>query len=121
MIAKTGEEFGFADGLRGVSANSTDADKWNRTAAIGAIQFFGGDFQNRLEETETRFANGKLRGVNADGHAAGASGDVIACERALTAFVEAAIRIERQGMRRDDGAAGEELKFRIESGHERFC
>jgi len=47
--------------------------------------------------------------VNAHSQAAGAGSDVIASERALAAFIETAITVEREGVRGDDGAVSEEL------------
>lgn len=122
MIAKTGEEFGFANGLRRVSADSADANERDGTSAVRAIHFFGGYLQDGFEEAEAQFANGELRGVNAHSQAAGAGSDVIASERALAAFIETAITVEREGVRGDDGAVSEELlDLGIKSGHDRFC
>jgi hypothetical protein len=68
-----------------------------------------------MEEADLRFANGELGGVNADGEATGSGGDVIASERALAVLVETAICVERERMRGDDGAVGEEfLNLRLE-------
>ncbi len=48
-----------------------------------------------------RIADRELRRVHADGEAAGAGGDVVARQRALTPLVEPAFRIERERMRRN--------------------
>src|SRR5215472_17033393 len=67
VVTKFSEDAGFASSLRCVSADSTDAQERNRTAAISTIHFFSGDFQDGLEEADARLADGELRSVNADG------------------------------------------------------
>ena len=52
-----------------------------------------------IEEADARIADRELRGVHADGDAAGAGGDVIARQRALPPLVESALGIERERMR----------------------
>ena len=87
VVTKISKDAGFAKGLRRVSADSTHTQEGNRTAAIGTIHFFSGDFQDGFEEADARFADGELRGVNADGQSADARGDVVASEGTLAAFV----------------------------------
>ncbi len=110
VVAKIGEECGFANGLGRVATDSADTDERSGTTAVGAVDFFGGECQNGFEEADLGIANGELRGVNTDGEASGAGGDVVARECALAAFVEATIRVERERMRGDDRALGEELQ-----------
>jgi hypothetical protein len=87
VVTKISKDAGFAKGLRRVSADSTHTQEGNRTAAIGTIHFFSGDFQDGFEEADARFADGELRSVNADGQSADARGDVVASEGTLAAFV----------------------------------
>lgn len=87
VVTKISEDAGFANSLRRVSADSAHAQEGNRTAAISAIHFFSGDFQDGLEEADARVADGELRGVNADGQSADACGNVVASEGTLAAFV----------------------------------
>src|SRR3974390_3002399 len=49
--------------------------------------------------------------MHAHGQPAGARGDIIAAERALSALVELAAGIERKQMRRNDRAAAKCLKY----------
>src|SRR5256885_2063554 len=109
VVAKIGEERGFANGLRRIATDSADADERNGAVAVGAVHFFCGEFQHRIEKADARIADCELRGVNADGEATGAGGDVVASECALAAFVEATIWVEGERMRGDDGALGKEL------------
>src|SRR5882724_11111820 len=94
VVAKIGEECGFANGLRRVATDSADTDERNDAVAVGAVHFFSSECEGGFEEAELRIANGELRGVNADGEAASAGGDVVARECALAAFVEATICVE---------------------------
>ena len=71
---------------------------------VGAIHFFGGERENRVEQADLWIVNRELRGVDADGEAAGAGGDVVAREGALAAFVELARRGEGERMGGDHGA-----------------
>src|SRR6267154_650283 len=73
-----------ADGR--LEIDSDDANEWSGAAAVGAVHFFRSERQNGVEEADLRIANGELRGVNADGEAAGASSDVVARERTLAAL-----------------------------------
>ena len=116
VVAKVSEERGFANGLWRVATDSADADQRNRAVAVGAVHFFSGECQDGFEEADLRIANGELRGVNADGEAAGAGGDVVARECALAAFVEATVCVEGERMGGDDGALGEELEERGVNG-----
>ena len=109
VVTKIGEEGGFANALGRVATDSADANEWSGAAAVGTIHFFGGERQNGVEEADLRIANGELRGVNADGEPTGTGGDVVASECALAALVEATICVERERMRGDDRALGEEL------------
>ena len=59
-----------------------------------------------------------MRGVDSDGKATGACGDVITSESALAALVEAAVGVEGERMRGEDRALVEEIKnLRIDVGH----
>ena len=49
-----------------------------------------------------RLTNGELRGVDADGEAAGTCGDIVASEGALATLVESAIGVKRERMRWND-------------------
>jgi len=110
VVAKIGEERGFANSLGRITTDSADANERNGTVAIVTIHFFSGECQDGFEEADLRIANGELRGVNADGEATGAGGDVVASECALAAFVEMAVCVEGEGMSGDDGALPEKLQ-----------
>ena len=64
-------------------------------------------FQHRPVQAD--IADRELRGVDADRKAAGAGVDVIARQRALMPGVERAVGVERQRMRRDHRAVGDQL------------
>jgi len=114
VVAKLGKESGFTKGLSRVATDSADSNEWSRAVAVGTIHFFSGEREDGLEEADLRIANGELRGMNADGEATGSGGDVVASECALAPFVEAAICVEGERMRGNDGALREELEnFRI--------
>src|SRR5207244_12644210 len=86
VVTKISEDAGFANSLRRVSADSTDAQERNRTAAISTIHLFSGDFQDGFEEADTRLADGELRCVNTDGWSARARRNVLANEVPLESY-----------------------------------
>src|SRR6476620_8150044 len=90
-IAEVASLFGFAHGLPGVAADAGDADERVGAIGVGAVHFFGGDFEHRSEQTDRRIVDGELRGVDADGEAACAGSDVVTRESALAAFSELAL------------------------------
>ena len=64
-----------------------------------------------------------MRGVDADGQAAGAGIDVIARQRALMPDIERAVGVERERMRREHRAVGDQLPdvgFDLAMMHERY-
>ena len=66
-----------------------------------------GQFQHRLVKPDV--ADRELRGVDTDRKATGAGIDVVARQRALMPDVELAVGVERQRMRGDHRAVGDQL------------
>lgn len=66
--------------------------------------------QHRLEQADLAYR--ELGGMNADCEAAGAGVDIVARKRPLPALVEAAIRGERERMRRNHHAAAKSFEDR---------
>ena len=59
-------------------------------------EFLSRQFEHGFEQSDLRLPNCKLRCVNADRQSARACGDIVAEERALSALIELAPRIQRQ-------------------------
>ncbi len=78
--------------------------------AVRALHLFGGESEDRFEEAEAGFADGELRGVDANREAADAGRDVVAAEGALATFVEPPLRRESQRMGGDGEAAAEVVR-----------
>jgi hypothetical protein len=78
VIAEIGQKSGLYDGLRSISANSTDSDQWLRAGKIGPVHFFRRQLQDWLKEPDARISNGKLRSVNSHSHATRAGSSIIA-------------------------------------------
>jgi hypothetical protein len=87
---------GLGHRLGRVPADAPDAQRRRKSLLLDARKLLGGELQQRRIKDVLRITDGELRGVHAEGHAARTGGEVIAQQRALAAFVKAAVCIERQ-------------------------
>src|ERR1700753_423021 len=101
MIFEVAQQLCFGNSLLRLSANSADANKRRGSPDVRAIHFFRRKPQQRLEQSDLRLTNRKLRRVYADCKSARSRCDVITRERSLPALVESPLRRQRQRMRRD--------------------
>ena len=103
MIADAARHFRLGDGLPGRAGKTCD----QRQRTLGpAHRRLRGEFQHRPVQAD--IADRELRGVDADRKPAGAGVDVIARQRALMRGIERAVGVERQRMRGDHGAVGDQ-------------
>ena len=103
VIADAARDLGLGDGLPGRAGEACD----QRQRPLGpARRRLGGELQHRPVQADV--ADRELRGVDADREPAGAGVDVIARQRALMDGIEAAIGVERQRMRGDHRALGDQ-------------
>ena len=103
VITDAARDLGFLDGLLGRAGKS--CDQCERALGPGR-RGFGRQFKYRAVEAD--LADRELRGVDADRKPAGAGIDIIARQRALMPGVERTVGIERQRMRRDHRAVGDQ-------------
>src|SRR5882672_7382608 len=66
---------------------------------LAAFDYTRGQFEHGSEQTDLRIANRELRRMHTDGQAASTRREVITEQRALTAFVQLAMRIKRKRAR----------------------
>ena len=97
VIAEIPQERRLGYRLPGRPADSADRD--HRPPRPGDL--LGRQFKDRPEQANARIADRKLRGVDADGEAPDARGEVVAREGPLAALVERARRRQRERMGRD--------------------
>src|SRR5712664_2946320 len=103
VIADAARDLGFRNGLPCRAGEPGD----QRQRALGpGRRGLRGQFQHRPVQPDV--ADGELRGVNADREAPGAGVDIIACQRALMDSVERAAGVERQRVRRNHRAIGDQ-------------
>src|SRR5262249_39182584 len=77
--------------------------------------------QHRFEQSDSWIADGELCGVDADGQAASARIAVISRQSALASFVEPAIGVERERMRRNDNSVTQRpTNFLVNHPHQNF-
>ena len=81
----------FTGRLLRFAADTGDLHQRCLAPAIGTGHFFRGQRQHRLEQTDARLANRKLRGVHAHRQPAGAGRDVITRQPPLPPLVELAL------------------------------
>jgi len=100
VITQSRGQARFRHGLRGAADDPGDHHQGTIGPGRGGL---GRASQDRF--VEARFANGKLRRVDADRETAGARVEIIAGECALPPLVETALLIERQQVRRNGQTA----------------
>src|SRR3954451_12216920 len=104
VVADVARGAGFSGGLPGRTGEARD----QRQRTLGPVRrSLGGKLEHGTVEAD--IADRELRGVYADRKAAGAGVDVIARQRPLMRFVELAFGGEREGMRWQHGAVGDQL------------
>jgi hypothetical protein len=81
----------FVDGLLRWTANPPDPNR-----VVTLRKFLHGQLEDGAEKTVDGITNGKLRRVNANGETAGSGCKIVTKERALAAFIETALSIQRQ-------------------------
>ena len=103
MIADAARDLRLGDGLLGRSGEARD----QRQRALGPV---GRRLRRQLQHrpVQADVADRELRGVDADREPAGAGVDVIARQRALMHGVERAVGVERQRMRGEHRAVGDQ-------------
>ena len=104
MIPAVRHDTRFRERLRRRPADPSDANQWDFPASIRAIHFLACQSKHRLEKTNARVADCELRRVHADGESSRAGRRIVARQHSLVPLVESSIRVEREGMRRDDKA-----------------
>jgi hypothetical protein len=118
VVSMLQRELRLGDGLRRAAGQAGDQD--HRALRLVAHRLRG-QFQHRA--VEAGFADRELRGVHAHRQAAGAGGEVVACQRTLAPRIEPARRVQRQRVRRNHGAAPQQREHLIRqvgpvSGHQ---
>ena len=98
MIAQLLKKVGFRDSLPSLAADASDSHQRLRSP----IHFLFCQSQHRFQQSEPRAANCELGCVNSHRQAARARCDVVSRQCTLVAFIQAAARINRQGMSRND-------------------
>jgi hypothetical protein len=109
VIPEISQQRCLAERLWGCAANAANSNERSQSCAVGLIHFLAGEREHRFKKTDLRIANRELRRVDADGEPSGSGGGVIARQRALMPFVEAAVCIKRKGMRRNDETCRQRL------------
>ena len=97
VVAQGNSEFGFARRLSRWAADAGDLEECARLALVTDI---GGQRQYRFQQANV--ADGELRRVDANRHAACAGVTIVAGQRALTSLVELARGVQGKRVRRDD-------------------
>ena len=103
MIADAARDLRFRDRLLRRSGEAGDHRQRPLGPGCGRL---GGEFQHRPVQADV--ADRELRGVHADREPAGAGVDVVARQRALMAGIELALGVERQRMRGEYRAVGDQ-------------
>ena len=103
VVAELARDLGLAPRLRRAAGEAGDEHHRARGPFADRVD---GELQDRL--VEAGVADRELSGVHADGDAARTGVDVVARERALPPRVEAAVRIEREQVRRDHRAVAQD-------------
>ena len=109
VVSQIMEQIRLPKRLGCIAACTANPDQRLTTRAVGPAHFFSRQLQNRLEKANLRLANCELRCVHSDCEPAGAGCDVIAAQSSLTSLVQTSVRVQRQGMRRDDGSPRQNL------------
>lgn len=103
------DQRGFGHGLPGLTTDAGDPNPRSSRREEALLNLSGGDFKHRPEQANLRITNGKLRRMHAHRQPSRARRDVVTEQRALTAFVEPALRIERERA----GGNGQALPIRV--------
>ncbi len=109
VVAQPPGPFRLSNGLVGCAANTRDLHDPPVELLLAFAYGFGRERQDGFKQASPLIVNCKLCGVNSYGDTACARMAVIACECALAAFVELALRSQRKRMSRNNYAAPQNL------------
>lgn len=109
VVAVPRRQFRLLHGLCGGAADARHLDE------VRSAKLIRREREHRLEQPELRIANGELRRMHADRHAARTGSFVITRQRALAALVELARGRQRQRMRRNHQTSQQFLAQRFQN------
>ena len=110
MIAQLARLLRLLQRNRGASADAGNLRDGAARLRGVAVNFIRAHAQHRLEEVNARRANLELREVHPHRDATDTRVDVVTHQRALAAFVELPLRVERERRGRNDRAATDDIE-----------